>query len=220
MTMSAETKYRKTNRVSWQSSAVAGPILPIPNPRRKAKEHHMERIVAGRFETKDAADSAAALIAGYVDKSDICIFHNNPPGQHGTSSPGSDEEIDLGAREGEAPAASTALAAGIAAGAIGAVGGPVIALAAAGVAAYTGSLVGALHGLGGGNAASDAPTRRPAGVILAVRVGESGAEQRVISDLQHQGAADIEKANGEWRDGDWTDFNPGAAPQLVQSATN
>jgi len=40
----------------------------------------MERIIAGRFQRKDAADAAAALMAGYIDKSDICIFHNNPPG--------------------------------------------------------------------------------------------------------------------------------------------
>ena len=29
--------------------------------------------------------------------------------------------------------------------------------------------------------------------------------------LRAEGAADIEQAQGEWRDGDWADFNPVAA---------
>lgn len=40
----------------------------------------MERIIAGRFQTKDDADAVAALITQYIDTTDICIFHNNPPG--------------------------------------------------------------------------------------------------------------------------------------------
>jgi hypothetical protein len=52
----------------------------------------MEHIIAGRFDTKSKADAAAAAIVRYVDRSDICIFHNNPPGQHGTLMPGAVEE--------------------------------------------------------------------------------------------------------------------------------
>ena len=41
-----------------------------------------------------------------------------------------------------------------------------------------------------------------------------------IEALRAQGAADIEQAQGEWRDGDWADFNPVAAPRLVESASD
>ncbi len=176
----------------------------------------MDQIIAGRFQTKGEADVAAALMAEYVDADDICIFHNNPPGQHGAYSVGGDEDADPGAREAENPAAASAAAAGLTAGVIGAaMGGPVVALAAAGVAAYTGSLLGALNGLGDESSPDRGPDRRASGIILAVRIADPNAEKRVISDLEHQGAADIEKANGEWRDGDWVDFNPIARPQLV-----
>lgn len=175
----------------------------------------MDQIIAGRFQTKGEADVAAALMVNYVDKDDICIFHNNPPGQHGIYPVGGDEDADPGAREAEGSTVASAAAAGLTAGAIGAAGGPVVALAAAGVAAYTGSLLGALNGLGDDAAPDRGPDRRHGGIILAVRIADPAAEKRIISDLEHQGAVDIEKANGEWRDGDWVDFNPVARPQLV-----
>jgi hypothetical protein len=89
----------------------------------------------------------------------------------------------------------------------------VVALAAAATGAYIGSLAGAMHGL---EDKKGAPQRRPAGVILSVRIATPRNEKRVIAALRERGAADIEQAQGEWRDGDWTDFNPIAVPQLVQ----
>ena len=97
----------------------------------------MEHIIAGRFQTKAKADAAAAAIVRYVDRTDICIFHNNPPGQHGTLMAGGAEVVDPGSKSAGESAVGTALAAGLTAGVIGLVGGPVTALAAAGVAAYT-----------------------------------------------------------------------------------
>jgi hypothetical protein len=113
-----------------------------------------------------------------------------------------------------------AVAAGLTAGAIGALGGPVVALAAAGIGAYSGSLVGAMDGLGNHDDKPHAPQRRPGGVMLSVRITGPVDERRVIATLYAQGAADIEQAQGKWRDGDWTDFNPVAAPRLVKSAPN
>ena len=173
----------------------------------------MDQIIAGRFQTKAEADVAAARMANYVDKEDITIFHNNPPGQHGTYPAGGDEHTDPDALEAQSP--NTSAAAGLTAGVIGTViGGPVIGLAAGGVAAYTSSLVGALNGMEEAGA-DDEPSRRPAGIILAVRIATPDTEKRVIFDLQEHGAADIEKANGEWRNGDWVDFNPVERPKLV-----
>ena len=180
----------------------------------------MERIIAGRFETKDGADAVAALIVQYVDTADICIFHNNPPGQHGAYSIGGDESIDPGSQGAGRSAAGAAVAAGLTAGAIGALGGPVVALAAAATGAYVGSLAGALHGLGNDDGKPHAPKPRPGGVILSVRIANPVNEKRVIATLRSEGAADIEQAEGEWHDGDWSDFNPVAAPRLVADTSH
>ena len=175
----------------------------------------MERIIAGRFSTKGDADAAAALIAQYADRADICIFHNNPPGQHDLFEAGGDEDEDPGAKGAGASAAGTAAAAGLAAGAVGALGGPIVAVAAAATGAYLGSLAGAIGGLGDAGGRTHASDRRPAGVILSVRIATPLNEKRVIDTLRTRGAADIEQADGVWRDGDWKDFNPVAAPVLV-----
>lgn len=179
----------------------------------------MERIIAGRFQTKSGADAAAALLAHYVDTTDICIFHNNPPGQHDALAAGGDEDQDPGAKDADKSAAGTAVAAGLTAGAVGALGGPLVALASAGVGAYLGSLAGAMDGLGK-EGEPHGPERRPAGVILSVRIATPRTEKRVIATLRAQGAADIEQAQGKWRDGDWTDFDPVAAPRLVAADFN
>ena len=56
--------------------------------------------------------------------------------------------------------------------------------------------------------------------MLSVRIANPMNEKRVIATLRAEGAGDIEQAYGEWRDGDWADFNPVAAPGLVESASN
>lgn len=168
----------------------------------------------------DAADSAAASIAGYIDALDICIFQNNPPGQHDAYFIGGDEDEDPGAKGAGTTAAGMAFAGGLAAGTVGALGGPVVAIAAAAVGAVSGSLVGAMAGLGHDDNNPHAPERRPGGVMLSVRIAKPVNEQRVIASLRAEGAQDIEQADGEWRDGDWTDFDPVAVPHLVASAAN
>ncbi len=180
----------------------------------------MERIIAGRFQTKDRADEVANLIAQYIDTTEICIFHNNPPGQHGTFALGGDEGVDSAADGAGQSAAGAAVAAGVTAGAIGAIGGPVVALMAAATGTYVGSLAGALHGLGNDEDKPHTPELRPGGVILSVRIANPANEQRVISTLRAEDAADIEQADGEWHDGDWTDFNPVAALRLVPLVSN
>ena len=174
----------------------------------------MAHIIAGRFETKSKADAAAAAIVRYVDRSDICIFHNNPPGQHGTTMADSAHVDDADSAATGESGAVTALAAGLTAGAIGLAGGPVTALAAAGIAAYTGSLVGGMSGTQD-EESRRLPNLRPGGVILAVRIARQSSEKFVVDDLKIGGAADIEHAEGEWRDGDWTDFNPLQEPRLI-----
>lgn len=176
----------------------------------------MQRIIAGRFQTKDRADAVALLLEQYIAKTDICIFHNNPPGQHDVSIPGGDEDADPGAEGAAKTAVNTAIAAGLGAGAIGALGGPVVALAAAATGAYVGAFGGALQGLGNDDGKPHAPDNRPGGVILSVRIADPANEERVIGILRAEDAADIEQAEGEWLDGDWVDFDPVTAPRLVK----
>jgi hypothetical protein len=179
----------------------------------------MERIIAGRFETQAGADAAAALIGQYVDTYNICVFYNSPPGQQLASESTGQFHEDHGSDGAGKSAATTAVAAGLAAGAVGMLGGPIVALAAAGVGAYAGSLAGALGGMGNQEVDPLAPEHRKAGVMLSIRIGVPTDEERVIATLRSEGAADIELAQGEWFKGDWTDFDPLAAPHLVGSAS-
>jgi hypothetical protein len=179
----------------------------------------MERIIAGRFHTKEEADVVRAVVEGFVEPGDVCVFHNNPPGQHDALALGGDEGEDPEAKGADGSAAGGAVAAGLAAGAVGALGGPVVALAAAGVGAYSGSLLGAMRGLGD-NGGPGAQERRPAGVMLSVRIASPAQEQLVIHALRRGRASDIEQAQGAWADGDWTDFDPVTAPILVSSTAN
>lgn len=160
----------------------------------------MERIIAGRFQTKDDADAVAALIGEYIDTADIRIFHNNPPGQH--------DAFAVGGEAHEEPGAE---------GAVGAHHGQVVALAAEGVNAYSGPLVGAMAELGVYDDKPRAQERRPDGVMLKVRIANPVNEERVIAALRAAGAADIEPEHGELHDGDWANFNSVAAPRRVAS---
>ena len=51
----------------------------------------------------------------------------------------------------------------------------------------------------------------------AVKIENGNAEQAAISTLQAQGALHIEKADGQWRDGKWIDFDPVSVPVIVDS---
>jgi len=39
------------------------------------------RIIAGRFQSRERADEVAVSLVKYVDRADIFIYHDNPPGQ-------------------------------------------------------------------------------------------------------------------------------------------
>ena len=107
----------------------------------------MEQIIAGRFDTFSEANAAALLLNEYIDADDICIFYNSPPGQHGVLPTGGDENADPEAEQAHNYALATGATVGVVAGAVGMFGGPIVALTAAGIGAYTGSLFGAMGGM-------------------------------------------------------------------------
>lgn len=185
----------------------------------------MSLIVAARFEGFEAAKAAASRLAtsGFPDW-DIHTFYVNPAGEHGRFPYGGDRRSDPDAGRAD-------MGAYLGAGGVGAVfavfGGFVAAelsdstaaiLAAAGVGAYLGSLFGALWVTGHGttlhghfNPDSHAEVRQ-AGVMVAVRVRPQ-RELLACRILRDAGGADVEHANGRWRNNHWEDFDPLSLPQ-------
>ena len=185
----------------------------------------MSLIVAARFEGFETAKAAASRLAtsGFPDW-DIHTFYVNPAGEHGRFPYGGDRRSDPDAGRAD-------MGAYLGAGGVGAVfavfGGFVAAelsdstaaiLAAAGVGAYLGSLFGALCVTGHGatqhghfNPDSHAEIRQ-AGVMVAVRVRPQ-REMLACRILRDAGGADVEHANGRWRNNHWEDFDPLSLPQ-------
>ena len=175
----------------------------------------MEKIIAGNFRTSVQADKAVRALkrAGFPE-TDVFVYANNPPGQHGEHPLGGDENADPGSDKAAGGAAAGGLA-GAAAGAAlgGAVGGALGAVAGAGVGAYAGSFGGAMSKLGK-NGDGETPDRRPAGTMVAVRLGVADRDT-AIEKLSQQKPVAIEEADGEWQDGEWKDFDPVARPKVV-----
>jgi hypothetical protein len=46
--------------------------------------------------------------------------------------------------------------------------------------------------------------------MIAVNVDRQGMELRALNVLKRCGARDVGRAEGEWRDGSWRDFDPRA----------
>jgi hypothetical protein len=185
------------------------------------QENSVSSIIAGRFESFDqAAVAVEVLVSGDVKRDDLSVFFVNPPGQHDVTPIGGDYiDADPGARESSANAVQGAAAGGVVGLVVGVAAaalpivGAAAAVAAIGVGAYTGSLAGGLSGAGDGEHPSPPP--RQAGVFVAVRVEDNERTQRAIAVLKANEAQDIEIADGTWRDGEWTDFDPVAPPRLI-----
>jgi hypothetical protein len=51
--------------------------------------------------------------------------------------------------------------------------------------------------------------------MVAVNAGDDAGAESALKALRASGADGIEKAHGEWRNGDWADFDPLATPSYV-----
>ncbi len=189
----------------------------------------MARIVAGRFHTQAQADAALdGLAAAGFSLEDRSSFYLSAPGQHDLQPMGGDTEHHS---EGTKDAGKTA----VTGGAIGGVAGlalgtaaaaalepgftAIAAAAGAGVGAYAGSLAGGVTGSRQSDprqATHEEPVERQAGIMVAVRADGEGGEERAIHALRAHGALEIERAQGAWGEGGWTDFDPLRTPQLVR----
>ena len=190
----------------------------------------MTTLIAGRFSQQTQAENASTQLmqVGFLAR-DMSLFYVNPQGQHDIHPIGGDEDESPGTHHASS-GAMVGAAGGVGVGAVvGAVTLPVLGpagpLLGAAVGAYTGSLVGALKtmkkheehdeqvemveedkiGSHDENVQDTHP--RKAGVLLAVAVATPEQRANAIQILGAT-ALEVEEAEGELRDGQWTDFDP------------
>jgi hypothetical protein len=179
----------------------------------------MAHIVAGVFDDEQAATAAAHELHGAgFDAADLDQFDVNPPGRHDALPLGGDEDADRKARGGDAGALQGA-ALGSAVGAVAGLAatplvGPIAVAGGAAAGAYAGSLAGGIRRMGDDR---PAPSKRPAGVIVAVNVDTAEDEELAIDVLRERDARMIERADGAWRNGKWSDFDPVREPDVVEA---
>jgi hypothetical protein len=176
----------------------------------------MSTIVAGRFERSLDADAALeALQRDGFTQAEIDSFAVNPPGQHGLAPIGGDVHSDAGARHagyGAAIGGALGLVVGLVIGSIASLhlGAPalwMIGALGALVGAFAG-VMGRLHGVSRRDHTSEHPLEMPAGRMIAVCVDRAGVQDRAVTILRRNGARDVGRAQGQWRDGAWRDFDP------------
>ncbi len=195
----------------------------------------MNTIIAGRFDEQDNAEQAvAALQAKGFPRESIASFFVNPAGAHALSGTHQDPDASAGAHHADTGAVAGAIGGTGVGGAVGLATapflGPGAALVGAAIGAYVGSLHGTLNQLDDPDEAArkagkeaveegtqpDEAQSRKAGVFVAVAAATAPQETDAITVLQAQGAADLERAQGTVREGDWTDFDPLSAPAPLQ----
>ena len=178
----------------------------------------MSRIICGMFDRTIDADAALEELkrAGF-QRAEIDAFYVSPPGQHAMTPLGGDSSSSegsstagIGAGIGAAVGAVLGAAAGWAVS--GDLGLVVIPLGA-GLGAYVGSFAGSMALVRGGHRA-DASVEHPVeprgGRMIAINVDRAGTERRAIEILRGHSARDVRRAEGEWSDGAWRDFDPRA----------
>lgn len=180
----------------------------------------MATIIAGGFANIVPADAAIAQLrqAGVLQEN-ICTFRVNPPGMHDTYPIGGDRDESPGSKDagkGAIKGAMIGAVAGVAAGvAATPFLGPAAIAAGAGVGAYTASLVGGMKETEN-EPKPEHEDVRPAEVLVAVNADVAGvAAEEIVRIFEEAGAWQVERAQGTWVDGEWSDFDPVSRPRLV-----
>jgi hypothetical protein len=184
----------------------------------------MSMIIAGHFQLQEdiALARRALLDAGFAGER-ISGFYLSQPGQHDQTPIGGDHIQSPGAKEtpeGLAKGAGTGAAVGVVAGAATApVTGPLGAIVGGLVGAHVGSLFSfsKMKEAGEREEGGRAPIEnRHAGMLVAVAFDDPGMEAQAVDVLRRLGATQIERACGNIVDGDWADFDPGSAPDIIR----
>jgi hypothetical protein len=183
----------------------------------------MSMIIAGHFQLQEEVERArrALLDAGFAGER-ISGFYLSQPGQHDQTPIGGDHIQSPGAKEtpeGVVKGASAGAAVGVVAGAATApVTGPLGAVVGGLVGAHVGSLFSfsKMKEAGEKEEGGRAPIEnRHAGMLIAVAFDDPYREAQAVDVLRSLGATQIERARGNIVDGDWADFDPGSAPDII-----
>lgn len=180
----------------------------------------MSTIIAAGFDTlADAEAAVERLQAAGVPLEYICTYRVNPPGEHHALPAGGDHNASPGAKHAEKGAAKGAMigaAVGLAAGAVATPFlGPAGIAAGVGVGAYTGSLVGGLKEIEH-EPQPDLDDVRPAENLVAVHLENAGVpEAKLMQLFEELNALQIERAQGAWTNGCWSDFDPASRPNVI-----
>jgi hypothetical protein len=179
----------------------------------------MSRIICGMFDRTVDADAALDTFKheGF-QRSEVDAFYVSPPGQHAMTPVGGDaphssegsRSAGVGAGIGAAIGAVIGAAAGwVVSGDLGLVVIPL----GAGLGAYIGSFAGTMARVRSGQRSSasvEHPVEPRGGRMIAVCVDRAGTEKRAIDILKSHGARDVRRAEGQWANGSWRDFDPRA----------
>jgi hypothetical protein len=181
----------------------------------------MARIICGIFDRSVDADAALEeLKREGFQRSEVDAFYVSPPGQHAMTPVGGDSPhasegsrtAGIGAGLGAAIGALVGGGAGWIAASAGDIGLVLIPLGA-GLGAYIGSFAGSMTRVRGGKRSSasvEHPVEPRGGRMIAVNVDRAGTEKRAIDLLKRYAARDVRRAEGEWSNGSWRDFDPRA----------
>lgn len=189
----------------------------------------MKTIITGNFQQQGEAQQALSDLAGAGFAADQTTkFFVNPPGQHDLFPIGGDEDESPGTEDAAGGSASGAAVGGAIGVAVGLatlpVLGPGAAVAGVGVGAYAGSLYGALGNTDGKNNPETQAARedlrrseppRKSGMLVAISAPASAQQDAAIRILRAHGATDIERTEGTFTAGQWSDFNPLTPVTLV-----
>jgi hypothetical protein len=188
----------------------------------------MTDIVAGRFQQQgDAQAAVERLVRRGFRRDDVSSFFVNPPGQHARFPVGGDRSVSPGAHG----AGIAAIAGAIIGAILGFVFGTAALHAYGLLAIIVGTLAGAYLGVFGGALArlqdrrpprqtgTDATEVRRGGIMVAAHTPTATSRVEAVRTLQSSGAVDVEAAEGDWRDGRWTDFDPTAPPDRITTSS-
>jgi len=183
----------------------------------------MSTIIAGHFQIQDEVEQARrALVDAGFSSERISGFYLSQPGQHDMTPIGGDHMHSPGAKEspeGVMQGAGTGAAVGAVAGAATApLTGPLGAVVGGLVGAHVGSLFSfsKMKDAGEQEEGGRAPLEnRRAGMLVAVAFDDPAQAERAVEVLRRLGATQIERASGNIVDGDWADFDPSIAPDII-----
>jgi hypothetical protein len=179
----------------------------------------MSRIICGMFDESVQADAALEEFKrdGF-QRSEVDAFYVSPPGQHDMTPVGGDaasssegsRKAGVGAGLGAVIGALIGAALGwLASGELGMVVIPL----GAGLGAYIGSFAGTMAKVRAGRydaATVEHPVEPRGGRMIAVNVDRPDTERKAIEILRRHAARDVRRAEGEWANGSWRDFDPRA----------